>query len=55
MEIDENSVNSSTYLANCILFDNKIENVKKLLESENAKYAVDCSFVPLGKLKTKKS
>lgn len=47
MEIDENAVKSTTYVANCILFDNKIENIKKLLESKDAKHAVNCSFFPL--------
>lgn len=51
MDIDEKEVNSTTYLADLVRCENTRSCITKLMQSKNAKEAVDTNLYPIGKIK----
>ena len=51
MDVDENEINSTTYLADLVRCENTRSCITRLMQSENAKDAVDTNLYPIGKLK----
>ena len=48
MEIDENEINSTTYLADLVRCENTRSCIDRLMRSDNAKEAVDTNLYPIG-------
>ena len=50
MDVDETEINSTTYLADLVRCENTRSCINRLMQSKNAKEAVDTNLYPIGKI-----
>jgi hypothetical protein len=51
MDVDEEEINSTTYLADLVRCENTKSCINRLMTSKNAKEAVDTNLYPIGNYK----